>query len=155
NNKQLMLAWRLYSDDANDQLVGAANWTPPGERPSANGGSPWFSSSRPNWTGGSWLTLNNPSDPNNWDHDAYTKKSPIWPYCGNSVGICHCPADKSTGINKQKQRVPRIRSMSMQCWMGGPGWDNSGAWLPKSGRGWVVFLKQSSILNPGPSQTFV
>src|SRR5436309_9378135 len=52
NNKQLMMAWRLYSDDANDQLVGAANWTPPGESPSRDGNSPWFSCSRPNWTGG-------------------------------------------------------------------------------------------------------
>src|SRR5438477_5164970 len=42
NNKQLMLAWRLYSDDANDQLVGAANWTPRGETPSRDGNSSWF-----------------------------------------------------------------------------------------------------------------
>src|SRR5438105_11673534 len=49
NNKQLMLAWRLYSDDANDQLVGAANWTPRGETPSRDGNSPWFNASRPNW----------------------------------------------------------------------------------------------------------
>src|SRR5438445_11601383 len=32
NTKQLMLAWRLYSDDSYDQLVGAADWTPPGEK---------------------------------------------------------------------------------------------------------------------------
>src|SRR5712671_70863 len=43
NNKQLMLAWRLYSDDANDQLVGAANWSPPGS-PAGPAGSPFFSS---------------------------------------------------------------------------------------------------------------
>src|SRR5881392_1259389 len=62
NNRQMMLAWRLYSEDANDQLVGAANWTPPGELPSRVPNSPWFNSSRPNWTGGSWLTLNNQRD---------------------------------------------------------------------------------------------
>ena len=87
NNRQMMLAWRLYSDDANDQLVGAANWTPPGELPSRDPNPPWLSSSRPNWTGGSWLTLNNQRDDNNWDHEKWTKKSPLWPYCGNSIGI--------------------------------------------------------------------
>ena len=117
NNRQMMLAWRLYSDDANDQLVGAANWTPPGELPSRDPNPPWLSSSRPNWTGGSWLTLNNQRDDNNWDHEKWTKKSPLWPYCGNSIGIWKCPADHSIGINKQGQRVPRIRSMSMNCWM--------------------------------------
>ena len=155
NNKQLMLAWRLYSDEANDQLVGAANWTPPGETPSRDGNSPWFSSSRPNWTGGSWLTLNNLRDDNNWNHEKWTKKSPLWPYCGNAVGIWHCPADRSTAINNKGERTPRIRSMSMQNWMGGPGWDNSGPWTPNTKSGWVVFLKQSNILNPGPAQSFV
>ena len=43
----------------------------------------------------------------------------------------------------------------MQNWMGGPGWDNSGPWTPNTKSGWVVFLKQSNILNPGPAQTFV
>src|ERR1051326_8580217 len=122
NNKQMMLAWRLYSDDANDQLVGAANWSPPNSG-AGPGVSPFFGSTVPNWTGGSWLTMNNQRDDNNWDHEKWTKKSPLWPYCGNAYGIWKCPADHSTGINRQNQQVPRIRSMSMQCWMGGPGWD--------------------------------
>src|SRR5437867_5670596 len=95
NNKQLMLAWRLYSDDANDLLVGAANWSFPATA-SGPGKTPFFGNNIPNWTGGSWLTLNNQKDPNNWNHELYTKNSPIWPYCGNSLGIWHCPADKST-----------------------------------------------------------
>ena len=154
NNKQLMLAWRLYSDDANDQVVGAANWTPPGN-PGGPAASPFFGSAIPNWTGASWLTLNNPRDENNWNHEKFTKKSPLWPYCGNAFGIWHCPADRSSGINTKGERTPRIRSMSMQCWMGGPGWNDSGSWVPQAKAGWVVFTKQSGILNPGPAQTFV
>jgi prepilin-type N-terminal cleavage/methylation domain-containing protein/prepilin-type processing-associated H-X9-DG protein len=158
NNKQMMLAWRFYLEDSNDQLVGAANWTPPGERPGP-GTSPFFGGSRPNWTGGSWLTLNNPRDPNNWDHEAYTKKSPLWPYCGNSVAIWKCPADKTYGISTRapnlNQRVPRIRSMSMNNWVGGPGWNNSGSWVPSAKTGWITYLKASDMLNPGPSLTFV
>src|SRR5574340_85394 len=41
NSKQLMLAWRLYSEDQNDGLPGSSNWTPPrgGSGPAA---SPFF-----------------------------------------------------------------------------------------------------------------
>src|ERR1051325_10739893 len=130
NHKQLALAWRLYSDDAADTLPGAANWTPPGFKAGPTG-SPFFGDAIPNWTGGSWLTLNNKRDPNNWNAEIYNKLSPIWPYCGGSMGIWHCPADKSTAINNKNQTVPRIRSMSMSCWVGGPGWDASGPWKPK------------------------
>ena len=59
------------------------------------------------------MTLNNPAAGGNWNADAYNKLSPLWPYCGNSLGIWRCPADKSYGITPKKERVPRIRSMSM------------------------------------------
>jgi prepilin-type N-terminal cleavage/methylation domain-containing protein len=55
NHKQLALSWRLYAEDHNERIPGAANWSAPGGE-------------QPNWTGGSWLTLNNRSDPNNWNH---------------------------------------------------------------------------------------
>ena len=157
NNKQMMLAWRLYSDDSYDQLVGAADWTPPGEKgnPATTGKFPFNGNSRPNWTGGSWLTLNVPRDENNWNHEKFTKISPLWSYCGNSLGVWKCPADKSTGINNKGERVPRIRSMSMNNWVGGPGWDESGPWTPVSKSGWRVYLKAADLVDPGPAQTFV
>lgn len=136
NNKQMMLAWRFYSDDNESKLVGAASWTPAGGR------------EVPNWTGGSWLTMGNPRDPNNWNHELYTMRSPLWPYTGGSLKIWNCPADKSYGENAQGQRVPRIRSMSMNNWVGGPGWGNSGS-------GWRVYTRESDLVTPGPSQTFV
>jgi prepilin-type N-terminal cleavage/methylation domain-containing protein len=148
NTKQLGLAWRLYADDNEDKLVGAANWTPPGSRGEV-----------PNWTGGSWLTLNNKTDPNNWNHDAYTKKSALWPYTGNTVGIFKCPADKTTAKATtgpmKGQTLPRIRSVSMNNWVGGPGWGNSGSWTPQAAKGWRVYLKQTDMADPGPSGTFV
>jgi prepilin-type N-terminal cleavage/methylation domain-containing protein/prepilin-type processing-associated H-X9-DG protein len=143
NTRQMMLAWRLYSEDYNDRIVGAASWQP-------NGGP-----TVPGWTSNNWLTLNNPRDPNNWDADRYLKTSPLWPYCGNAAGIWKCPADRSMGINNLGQKVPRIRSLSMNCWVGGPGWDNSGSWTPKSRVGWVTYLKQSEMVSPGPAGTFV
>jgi prepilin-type processing-associated H-X9-DG protein len=45
--------------------------------------------------------------------------------------------------------------MSMNCWVGGPGWDNSGPWRPKERTGWLVYLKQSDMNDPGPAGTFV
>jgi prepilin-type N-terminal cleavage/methylation domain-containing protein/prepilin-type processing-associated H-X9-DG protein len=143
NHKQLALAWRLYYEDNDEKLVGAADWTPPGGK------------AIPNWTAGSWLTLNNKRDPNNWNHDLYTRKSVLWPYCGNSEGIWKCPADKSTAINNKGQVVPRIRSMSMNNWVGGPGWGDSGPWTPQDKKGWKVYVKSIDMVDPGPSGTWV
>src|SRR4029450_10580879 len=53
NTKQLALAWRLYADDSDERIPGAANWSPPGTRPGP-AASPFFGNSQPNWTGGSW-----------------------------------------------------------------------------------------------------
>ena len=144
NNRQLMLAWRLYAEDNKDIIPG-------------NGDIPFRGGISPNWTGGSWLTLNDPSNPNNWNHDLYTRKSPMWPYCGNSVAIWHCPADKSYGINDVGRRVPRIRSMSMNNWVGGYG--STMPALPEfpgaGGTGWKAYRMLSDMIDPGPSQTFV
>jgi prepilin-type N-terminal cleavage/methylation domain-containing protein/prepilin-type processing-associated H-X9-DG protein len=149
NNKQLSLAWRLYSEDQNDKIPGAGYWEP----------SP--AQHQPDWTGGpvgtslgDWETLTTPSSPGNWDAATYNKQSVLWPYCGGSLSIWKCPADRSTGINGNGQRVPRIRSMSMNCWVGGP-WVLEGDWRPYDARGWLAYLKQSDMINPGPSQTFV
>lgn len=144
NNRQMMLAWRFYADDNNDKIIGASNWTPPGAR-----------NEIPNWTAGSNLSLNSPRDANNWDHERYTKKSLLWPYCGNSLGIWKCPADKAMAINAQGQTVPRIRSLSMNNWVGGPGWGDSGAWFPLNSKGWKVYLSTTDMTDPGPSKTFV
>jgi prepilin-type N-terminal cleavage/methylation domain-containing protein len=144
NHKQLTLAWRLYAEDNQDRIPGAAPWSPPG-------------GTQPGWTLNNWLTLNNKSERNNWDYETYIKGSVLWPYC-NSVEIWKCPADKTTAINAEGKTVPRIRSMSMNNWVGGPGWDSSGPWWPRSTAsqgGWQVYLKLSDMNNPGPSQTFV
>ncbi|MSU63374.1 MAG: type II secretion system protein [Pedosphaera sp.] len=145
NTKQMALAWRLYSEDNNESLVGALRWTPPGG-----------SAEVPDWTGGNYMTLANPSDPSNWDIDEYNKKSVLWSYTGNAVGIWRCPGDKSFGTNARKERVPRIRSMAINGWVGGPGWDGSGDWSVGGGpNSWSVYRKSTDMNNPGPSGTFV
>ncbi len=147
NTKQLGLAWRLYSDENDDKLVGAAGWTPPAGR------------AVPSWILDSWLSLNDKAARSNWDHDNYTRKSPLYPFTGEAVGIFKCPADKTiarpTAGPMKGQSVPRIRSVSMNNWTGGPGWGNSGPWTPSAAKGWRVYLKLTDMADPGPSSTFV
>ena len=143
NTRQVTLAWRMYSEDNRDTL------------PFAYGTDP--SSAPYVWVVG-YLDDANPGSPENWNPDITLRRSILWPYCGNSIGIWRCAADTSYGINNLGQRVPRVRSIAMSNWVGGNG--NSpqngykGGWglnSPKS----VVFRKLSQMLRPGPAMTFV
>jgi prepilin-type N-terminal cleavage/methylation domain-containing protein/prepilin-type processing-associated H-X9-DG protein len=102
NTKQLTLAWRMYTDDNRDGLPGAD---------SAGTGT--------EWTGGGTGFLNFAANtPFDYDPAQSIQKSPLWTYCGKSTGIWKCPADNSM-VLKGTARVPRVRSISMNCWMGG------------------------------------
>ena len=102
NTRQLMIAWHIYADENKDHLM------------SSYAGGP-----APEWDGGGFMNFA-ANNPQNYDINYYLTHSPIWPYCGNSSGIFKCPADNSTVINNVGQRVPRIRSVSMNPFMGGP-----------------------------------
>jgi prepilin-type N-terminal cleavage/methylation domain-containing protein/prepilin-type processing-associated H-X9-DG protein len=142
DTKQIMLAWRMYAED-NREVLPFAYATDAKVAPYV-------------WVKG-YLDDANPSSPDNWNLDTTLRASLLWPYCGKAPGIWHCPADTSYGINAQKERVPRVRSVSMSNWVGGNG--NS----PENGYrgGWglsanyVVFHKLTAFNNPGPAMTFV
>jgi prepilin-type processing-associated H-X9-DG protein len=129
--QQLTLAWRMYADDNNDNITGADM-----------GGS-----------GADWVTgfMDFSSSPANWQVTNDIAQSPLWNYCGKSAGIWHCPADKSQVLNNLGQPVPRVRSYSMNCYMGGPN-PNTVMTTTITGN-WKVFTKLSSI--PSPSKMFV
>ncbi|HVY69827.1 MAG TPA: type II secretion system protein [Verrucomicrobiae bacterium] len=129
NSRQLMLAWRFYADDFNDFL------------PAAAGGQ-----AAPVWNGGGVLDFGNDRK-ENYDPNENIKKSPLWKYCGTSEQIWKCPADRATTL-VQGRPTPRVRSMSMQCWMGGPAWGTPAT-------AWRVFLKLSQITAPAPSKAIV
>ncbi len=143
NTRQLTFAWRMYADD-NRELLPFAYATTAAAAPYV-------------WVPGI-LDDANPAAADNWNLDLTLRKSILWPYCGNSVGIWHCPADTSYGINNLGQRVNRVRSVTMSNWVGGNG--NSpetgykGYWglsSPKS----VVYRKSTQMNHPGPAMTFV
>jgi len=145
NSKQLMIAWRMYTEDNRDVLLWAYG--------SQANDAPYV------WSGpaGNGLDLDdsNPSTQGNWDAVDTIGKSLLMPYCGNNYGIWHCPADTSLGLNPKGQRVPRPRSMSMSNWVGGDG-DDPPTWHDFSTEAsWLVFRRLSAMVNPGPSTTFV
>ena len=129
NGRQLMLAWQLYAADNEDGV------------PAASGGV----NKVPNWVSG-WLDIGS-SNASNWDIQTDIVKSPLWPYCGKNYKIWRDPADRTT-VKFRGQVYPRVRSYSMNNWMGGPAWGASGA-------GWTVYSKIGNMSFPGPSKLWV
>ena len=136
NSRQLMLGWKLYSDDNADILLCSFNT---GSVPTA--APSWISSTL-------LLDYTTPTAQGNWDYANTVDKSPMFPYVGKNRGVFHCPADTSMGRGSSGL-VPRVRSMSMNFWMGGVDGGNYGR-----GNG-TVFTKASTIMAPGPSQFMV
>jgi prepilin-type N-terminal cleavage/methylation domain-containing protein len=134
NHRQLMLAWKMYADDNNDTI--------PFAYADASGKNARFA-----WVQGILDFAGN--NRSNWDVEKDIKKSPLYPYCGNSPGLWKCPADKST-VKVDGKTLPRVRSMSMSNWVGGNE-GTEGGWGP----GWRVYKKTGDMVDPGPSRTFV
>jgi prepilin-type N-terminal cleavage/methylation domain-containing protein len=140
NHRQLMLAWRMYSEDNKDILLLAT----------ANPGGP---NAPYSWVQG--VLDFNPGNRSNWDVDFDIKKSPMWQYSGKAPGIWRCPADQSTvtpsvGVNAG-HAVPRVRSIAMSIWVGG--WEGTDAGC--SGPEWRVYTRLTDMLDPGPARTWV
>jgi prepilin-type N-terminal cleavage/methylation domain-containing protein len=139
NHRQLCLAWRMYSDDNQDRLLYASD-------------NPYDASTiASTWVTG-YLQWYNPQDPANWDPNHDITKSPMWPYCGQNLSIWKCPADRSFVV-VNGQAKPRVRSMSMNFFLGGfGGWDGSGFLDTAS---YKLYFKQTELADPGPAKVFV
>lgn len=144
NHRQLALAWRMYSEDNKDELLFASE--------SRDYDKLWT-------TNYAWVTgelTYEPSDPSNWDPDLTIKRSPMWPYTGRNLGIWKCPADRS-GVTVNGKFMPRVRSISMNVYLGGWG-GTYGNWDLYMGRIWSdykIYRRQSDIAIPGPSKIWV
>jgi prepilin-type N-terminal cleavage/methylation domain-containing protein/prepilin-type processing-associated H-X9-DG protein len=128
NGRQMMLAWRYYLDDNQDNLPYSYN---PGNTAEWVHGSLDFSG----------------SNRSNWDITNDVMKSILWPYGANSATLWRCPADKSS-VNVGGKNMPRVRSMSMN------GWLNS-VDVISFGAGFRVYKKMSDLNDPGPTMTWV
>jgi prepilin-type N-terminal cleavage/methylation domain-containing protein len=137
-HRQLCLAWRMYSDDNQDRLLYASE-------------DPY----NPSTYAGAWVTGTldfNPGNRSNWDPNQDITKSPMWPYCGRSLAIWKCPADRSF-VTVNGARKPRVRSMSMNIFLGGWG-GTDGNWGSVFSD-YLIYTKQTQLAVPGPAKVFV
>jgi prepilin-type N-terminal cleavage/methylation domain-containing protein len=157
NHRQLTLAWKMYSDDNDGRLLYGSHWP--------YGKAPLDAENNYAWVTGEMNF--NASNPSNWDVNQDIARSPLWSYCGKNAAIWKCPADFSS-VEVNGERKSRVRSMSMNFWIGGfIGYDGglSGGrgyvnppYYPPGTRGgdpWRVYLKMDDFIDPGPTRTFL
>jgi prepilin-type N-terminal cleavage/methylation domain-containing protein len=140
NEKQLVLAWRMYSDDArniypyNEEGGQGPGWVYAGTGLLGNGTEDYSGS--PGNTNIQFLI-----DP---------KYAQMGPYVGKQPGIFRCPADRS--LSHGGKGAPRIRSISMNQALGYNGMGTAtgqGGWLPAPV--YQCYFKESMLGRPSPS----
>lgn len=130
NMRQLGLGWQMYADDNNGRL--AAN----------NGAAP----PEFNWVAGSLSPL--PNHPDNTNR-TLIRRGLLYPFVG-SVGTYKCPSDRSTATFAGRT-YPRVRSMSMNGWLGCAN-EEVLDWLrAEFGPGYGLRIRQSDLVSPSPS----
>ena len=148
NNKQLALAWTMYSDDNRGSIPLASAVDNPPDVNTLDINS---------WT---FTAMDMTPNAYNWDINvdqgnlSPVGPRPLWPYVAKCPGIFKCPADTSYVVVPFKGNVPRCRSNAMNLFLGGfagtmtalgPSWD-------------TVYMKITDIPNGpsfGPSKIWV
>jgi len=93
----------------------------------------------------------NPGNPSNWDPTVDIEKSPMWPYCGKSLGIWRCPADRSY-VTVGGVKRPRIRTMAINVYLGGFA---GKAYTTGNMTANTIYLKYSQLTRPGADRIFL
>ena len=142
NNKQLAVAWFLYSQEYNDQLVLNLDvYTYP---PGPGGRNATWCAGIEDWQ------LSNANT--NLQNLALDQLALLAPYSAHQYQIYHCPADVFVKPDPQGKAgwQYRVRSVSMSCALG------AGSRAPELG--WATNIQKtvmSQIRNPGPSDVWV
>jgi prepilin-type N-terminal cleavage/methylation domain-containing protein/prepilin-type processing-associated H-X9-DG protein len=134
NTHQLMLAWHMYAGENNDHLTGS-----------------YVGGAGPEWDGGGFMDFTS-GNRDNYDITYHLTSSPLWQYCGKNAAIFKCPADRSMARDNLGRQVPRIRSISMNPFMGGPDGSGFGGSLSIN-QFYKTFTSLSSMAQP--SKLFV
>jgi len=143
NNKQLALAWIMYSDDNNNKLAlneDLMHYNGLGVR---------------SWVMGvlDWTTV-----PANKNESSLTDENTavLANYSARTAKIYHCPADRYASPDQRAIGMDhRVRSVSMSATLGA---DSIGTTRRATEFSWAspnVCKSMSALVNPGPSQTWV
>jgi len=133
NLRQLMLAWILYADDNEDNIVnGAVGYGPPYNQSFGHAGErAWvLDGCAPDWASGGQLPEN--------EQKERIKEGALWPYFEN-VKLCRCP----TGSRGEMLTYAVMFSMNSICYP---------EVLTKPG---VYIKNRSEIYNPAPAHRLV
>jgi prepilin-type N-terminal cleavage/methylation domain-containing protein/prepilin-type processing-associated H-X9-DG protein len=142
NKRQMILGWRMYAQDNREYFVLASA--------SGNTNDPL---NKDVWCQQDEDFSDNPK---NYDPAVDITVGPLYPYI-NSYMVYRCPSDTSV-INHGGQLLPRVRSISMNFFLGGFGGegasDAGGSW----GSLYPVYMKTTDLIfgwSPGPSDSWV
>jgi prepilin-type N-terminal cleavage/methylation domain-containing protein/prepilin-type processing-associated H-X9-DG protein len=142
NKRQMILGWRMYAQDNKEFIVLAS--------PSGSTNDPLNKYA--------WCQQDEDftDNPKNYDPSVDITVGPLYPYI-NSYMVYRCPSDTSV-INHGGQLLPRVRTVSMNFFLGGFG----GQGLGVSGYSWgslyPIYMKTTDLIagrSPGPSDTWV
>ena len=137
NTRQLMLAWMMYPDDYQGKLV-------------SNHGIGETIAKRQNWVNN---VMGYDLAPEN-TNILFITDALLSPYTSRSSGIYKCPSDQF--LTKQQRSAgwsSRVRSYSMNCFIGDAGVLNAPGPQNALAPGWRQFLLMGDI--PNPSEIYV
>jgi prepilin-type N-terminal cleavage/methylation domain-containing protein/prepilin-type processing-associated H-X9-DG protein len=148
NSKQLCLAWKMYSSDNGDRLV--PNGLEADEPVSLTDPDALPGGRKAQWCPGrqdlsAQLSAGNVSPQNNVGYK-WIQLGLLYAYV-NTVAVYKCPADHF-GITSFGTKYPHVRSVSMNTWLAPirPYQNNTRVF---------IYYKESNLVNPGPSETWV
>jgi len=147
NMRQMSLGWRMYAQENREYVVLASQ-----------GGSGSDPLNKYAWT---QQTEDFSDDPKNYDPSVDITVGPLYPYIGSPL-VYRCPSDTSFIIHNGGQQLPRVRTVSMNFFLGGFGGGNAGTQTGAGNSSWgsqyPVYLKTTDLIptqSPGPTATWV
>jgi prepilin-type N-terminal cleavage/methylation domain-containing protein/prepilin-type processing-associated H-X9-DG protein len=144
NMRQMALGWRMYAQDNKEFFVLASQSGTPGDPLSKYA----WCQQQEDFT----------DNPKNYDPSVDITTGPLYPYI-NSFWVYRCPSDTSM-INHGGQLLPRVRTVSMNFFLGGFGGYGASDfyYAPSWGSSYPVYMKTTDLIfgrSPGPSDTWV
>ncbi len=138
NQKQLVMAWKMYADDNSGRLV-----------PNHDGTGVDLSTS---WVVG-YLSFDDGNQHNT--NTQYLMSYRFGPYI-RSLSVYKCPADiYQCTFNGGTVSLPRVRSVSMNGFIEGGAYGSSGLSTWYGSSGWLAYNKLTDIIKPAPADLFV